>query len=134
MRIFKRQSTKLKAVLCAGLLFSLAGIVYAVCWGSPGDGGRGGAMAVALAFAALFTSAPSLQELLEAPKEDGTPGFDELESQDKIKRLRSAVALVADTQREQNIYLVITSVVGTLVWAFGDVVAVWFGAAAPVTP
>ena len=42
--------------------------------------------------------------------------------------LRGAIATILDAQRVENTFLVITSVAGTLTWAFGDVVAVWLDA------
>lgn len=128
MRIFKKQSTKLWAVLLLGLVASMLGILYAIFIGTAADGGRGGAVAVAIAFGALFTSTPTVNELLEARDETGKPKFDDLTPEKQAPRLRTALADMLDGQRTQNRFLVWTSVIGTLVWAFGDVVAAIFGA------
>jgi hypothetical protein len=104
------------------------GVAYAVHLGVASDGGRGGAVAVALAFAALFTSAPAVQELIEAPDNSSNPAFDALPPARQIARLRTAIAEIQDRQLRENRFLVFTSVMGTLVWAFGDVFASWLGA------
>lgn len=129
MRVFKTQGTKLRTVAILGALSCAAGLAYAVFWGTAGDGGRGGAVAVALAFAALFTSSPAVEKLIEAPDDAGEPGFDGLPPDEQISRLRSAIAVIKDGQRRENGFLVFTSVLGTLVWAFGDVLAACLGAA-----
>ena len=45
---------RLLLVMVASIALSLAGIAYAVFWGVAADGGRGGALAVALTFIMLF--------------------------------------------------------------------------------
>lgn len=128
MRIFRTQGQKLWTVALLGSCACVIGIAYAVLLGVASDGGRGGAIAVALAFAALFTSTPAVQELIEAPDNLGNPAFDELPPAKQIARLRTAIAEIQDRQLRENRFLVFTSVVGTLVWAFGDVFASWIGA------
>lgn len=105
-----------------------SGILYAVLFCEAADGGRGGAVAVALAFAALFSSSPAIPELIEAPDHSGKPAFETLPIDKQIARLRIAVPEMQDRQRDENRFLVLTSVVGTLVWVFGDVAAYWLGA------
>lgn len=128
MRIFRRQSTKLWVVLSFGIAISVAGIAYAIWFGSAVDGGRGGALAVAAAFYVLFTSTPTLEELIEAPDDLGEPGFEKLLPDAQISRLQTAFSTMIDSQRRQNLFLAITSIFGTLVWAFGDIVATLMGA------
>lgn len=130
MKIFRKQSTKLWTVVVLGVAASILGILYAIFCGTAADGGRGGAVAVAIAFGALFTGTPSAKELLEAKDEDGKPKFDELSPEKQVPRLRTALADMLDGQRKQNSFLVWTSVIGTLVWAFGDVLAAALGAPA----
>lgn len=71
MRIFRTQSQKLWTVVLLGTGACVLGVAYAVFLGVASDGGRGGAVAVALAFATLFTSAPAVRELIEAPDNSG---------------------------------------------------------------
>ncbi|TGD64481.1 hypothetical protein EYC08_09365 [Tabrizicola sp. WMC-M-20] len=128
MRIFKTQGQKLWTPVLFGMGTCGLGVAYAVFLGVASNGGRGGAVAVALAFAALFTSAPAVQELIEAPDNSGNPAFDALPPAKQIARLRTAIAEIQDRQLRENRFLVFTSVLGTLVWAFGDVLAPWLGA------
>lgn len=128
MRIFKTQSQKLWTVVLLGTGACVLGVAYAVFLGVASDGGRGGAGAVALAFATLFTSAPAVRELIEAPDNSGNPAFDALPPARQIARLRTAIAETQDRQLRENRFLVFTSVLGTFVWAFGDVLASWLGA------
>ncbi|WP_101339542.1 hypothetical protein [Cereibacter azotoformans] len=128
MRIFRTQGQKLWTVALAGAGACGLGVAHAVFLGVASDGGRGGAVAVALAFAALFTSTPAVQELIEAPDNTGHPAFDTLPPARQIALLRTALAEMQDRQARENHFLVFTSVLGTLVWAFGDVLASWLGA------
>lgn len=130
MTIFATQSRKLWSVVILGMVACASGICYAVLIGEAADGGRGGAVAVAFAFAALFTSTPAIPELIEAPDHSGMPAFETLPIDRQIARLRTAVAEMQDRQRYENRFLVLRNVVRTLVWAFGDIVAHWLGAAA----
>lgn len=107
---------------------SALGIIHAVAWGTACDGGRGGALAVAIAFGALFTARPLLNDYIEMPDARGTPQFDNLPADQRIAALRSALAVMIDRQKHETIYLSIASVSGTLVWGFGDVIAGWLGA------
>jgi hypothetical protein len=85
-------------------------------------------MAVAAAFLALFTSTHAVEELLEAPDEEQRPKFDNLPVEQQVQRLKSGLTSIIEATNEQNIFLAITSVTGTIVWAFGDAIAVWMGA------
>lgn len=123
----KKQRTKLWVVLILGLASSVLGLVYSFVVGDATHGGRGGAIAVLLSFLALFTSTPSVQELIEARDEDNNPGFDALDDSRKLLRLRTAISTMIDVQREQNIFLMITSGIGTIVWGFGDIFVRFLG-------
>lgn len=116
--------------MVASLSVSILGIVYAVYCGTACDGGRGGALGVAIAFGALFISGESLRHYIEAPDEEGEPAFDSLDPDERIRNLRNALAVLVDRQHRQAAYLTIASVGSTIVWGFGDIIAGWFGAAA----
>ena len=124
------QAGRLVRLLALSILFSIGGIVYAVHFGTACDGGRGGALGVAVAFFALFTASGSLEGYIEARDAKGTPQFDYLPTFERIKRLRSALAVLADRQRQEARYLTFASIFGTIVWGFGDIIAGWFNAAA----
>ncbi len=104
---------------------SAAGVGYAVFFGVVADGGRGGALAVALTFAMLFLGRGTAEAALEVnfPRDDG-----DLDSGLEAARVRNALASMFDWQTKEKRYLTIASVVGTLVWGFGDVLAALLGA------
>jgi hypothetical protein len=114
--------------MLASLVASFAGILYAVQCGVAADGGRGGAVAVAISFAAYFTARPTPTEMIEARNDAGEVGFDNLDIDARSKRLRSAISVMLDRQTNEAVYLTISSVSGTLIWGFGDVIAKFFGA------
>lgn len=127
-RLFRTKRSKIWSLLLVSLAACAAGVAYAVMWGSANDGMRGGVIALALSFLYLFTSTPNLALYLEAPDEDGNPRFDELEPKDQISRLRSAMTTAEDEKNTENWFLAITSVSGTLVAGFGDLLAQILGA------
>ena len=62
-------------VMALCILMSVSWTLYAAFWGDPADGGRGGAVAVALTFAMLFLDRGTAKNLLEveiAPKKSAT--------------------------------------------------------------
>lgn len=124
------QRARLTIWMVSSFIASVSGIVYAVGWGTACDGGRGGALAVAIAFGALFTARPTLRRYIEAPDESGQAKFDARPMDDRVALLRSALAVMVDRQNQEATFLTIASVSGTIVWGFGDVIAGWFGAAA----
>lgn len=85
------QKTLLWLCMIASLLACLAGLAYAVLLGNACDGGRGGAVAVAIAFGALFTGRPLPDTYIEARDEGGKAKFDKLSVEKRITRLRSAI-------------------------------------------
>jgi hypothetical protein len=125
----------LKGVLVLSVVLSLGSIGACIALNRPADAGRGGAIAVAISFGMLFLSRgrgaqtfdtlydglPTLRTELEAltasdPKPEASAA--------QIKRLATALKtwLTIDAQAtsRQNIFLAISSVVGTLAWGFGD--------------
>jgi hypothetical protein len=127
---------KYSAILIVAIALSAAGVGYAICTKNKDDGGRGGALAVALAFAVLFVSrgygtrvyeiltveGPEiLKRLEESPAAVAEP--EKTAAEIKINALLAKERADADDQRIQNIFLACTSVIGTLAWGFGDLVA-----------
>lgn len=117
----------LMGVLLLSLAACAAGIVFAVCCGTAEDGPRGGAIGVALSFLALFVARPVPAHVVE--HEDMLNEAPE-NSVTRINLLRTALAAMLDLQRQQTAYLAASSVISTIVWGFGDVVALWLGAPA----
>ena len=109
------------------IVLSGAGIAYAVWFGMAADGGRGGAIAVGLTFFILFMGRGTAEAALEAPLPQTGDALARLEQE--LARVRGALAASLDWSRKEKVYLTVSSVVGTLAWGFGDVVAKWLGAA-----
>lgn len=123
------QKTRLQLWMLASFAASALGIAGAVALDMECHGGRGGAVAVAIAFGALFTARPIPEDLIEALDDKGRATFDTRNVDDRIGRLRSAIAVMLDRQRLEARYVAIASISGTLVWGFGDWIARWLGAA-----
>lgn len=134
--------------ICLG--FSFGGVVLSAFRNQYADGGRGGAIAVALAFATIFMgrgygSVP-IEALLRRlsrrartlPGQEGLKGTDarleELNSdvQAIARSLRASQSISIRNTTEQNAYLAASSVIGTLVWGFGDWAAEWLATLAKV--
>jgi len=119
-------TTMLAVAMVAAVLLSVGGIAYAVTYGVAVDGGRGGAIAVALTFFILFVGRGTAEAALEAelPK-TGDPSED---AALELAKIRNSVAAMLDWSRKEKLYLTISSVVGTLTWGFGDLIAIQLGA------
>ena len=119
--------------MIGSILLSVLGITYAVRWGVAADGGRGGGLAVALTFFMLFMGRGTAESALEAnlPVDETLTGEARktAETEAELSRVRNAVASMLDWSRQEKVYLTISSVVGTLAWTVGDVVAKFCGAA-----
>jgi hypothetical protein len=122
---------------------------YGVWYGAhhcPSDAGRGGAIAVALAFASLFVQRGSgvvtykivaedfprlqseLQTILEsfraAPAaKAGASGIDAIKK--RVDGIFDQIKSNAASQTRQNWAIAASSIVGTLAWGFGDIMAQW---------
>lgn len=102
-----------------GFLLCCAGVGYAVCVSDmASDGGRGGALAVALSFWILFQSHGSAKA-----------AFDDKDIKIRATRTHNALGALIDVSEKQRMPLALTSVIGTLFWGFGDLLAAWLGAA-----
>ncbi len=114
-----RQKTLLRLVAVASVVAALAGIAYAVLAGSATDGQRGGAIAVALSLGALFAARDIPERVLGARAET---------VEERLARAESTLGVMLDSQRLEKVYLAATSVAGSLIWGFGDLLALWLGA------
>jgi hypothetical protein len=114
----------------AAVLLCLTGLVYALVLGDASDAGRGGAITVALSFAAFFTSSATPSEIIEARGLDGKCHFDELSYKERVTRLKTAVAMLDDRHNTESLCLAITTFMGTMFWGFGDLLAIVLGATA----
>jgi hypothetical protein len=110
--------------MLGSIALSAGGVAYAIHCGSASDGGRGGALAVALSFFMLFAGRGTPENAMEAV----LPGNQQGDVEFEIARLRGAVTSLLDWQAKEKIYLTTSSVVGTLAWGFGDSLAALFGA------
>jgi len=128
------------AVAVVATLLSVGGILIAALWSKDaGDGGRGGALAVALSFLVLFLSraygsqaytiltegASDLENALTQLRDDRA-GKSKPAYEAKVDALVTKADIEATAQSTQNRYLAFSSVVGTIAWGFGDTAAGWF--------
>lgn len=121
---------RLWLVLGACIAASAAGIVYAVFWGVSADGGRGGAVAVAIAFAALFAERGTSIAAFEQKDAVGRYLLQTGTDRQKVGVLAAGIAAMIDGARLERNFLTVSSVIGTLAWGFGDILAAWCGAPA----
>jgi len=138
---------RLWCVVATASVLSIAGILYAALWSKDAsDGGRGGAIAVAVSFAVLFLTRSLGQRVYQALTQE-LPALRKLidsfapasASKSEVEVLREDLKAVGDrfsaleqrlesddkATQTQNRFLAAASVIGTLVWGFGDVVAGW---------
>lgn len=133
------------------IVLSVGGVlVAAFCTKDAADGGRGGALADALALAALFgtrnyaadtyealtTGAEQLKSRIWRLKAIGTPPESAPEASElkkigaRISAFETRLKLDAQGAYAQNFALAIATAVGTIFWGFGDIFARWVMAAA----
>lgn len=123
------------------VVVSLAGVLFAAFVSKDiDDGGRGGAIAVALALSTLFLTRNYASEVyqslmhswldLKADILEVTTGrrpeersIDEVEK--KLQALEASLKMERQGQRLQNIWLSFATGFGTLFWGFGDILACW---------
>lgn len=136
MKMPRPAATLVLVVACG-----IAGVLYAIWFGTAGDGGRGGAVGVALSLAILFSGPPSrssdhasrgavkkrLRDPLAAEPSALEARVDQLE--EDIVTLRNAGAAKREWDGIEKLWLASASAVATLFWGFGDVAARMFGAA-----
>jgi hypothetical protein len=107
------------------VFLSFGGIIYAAVTGQVYDGGLGGALAVALTFLVFFADRGTAAAALQARLPGEFPGGSEAAD---LARLRNAIASMLDWQRKERFHLMISRVLGTLAWGFGDKLAPWLSA------
>ena len=117
----------LQLATAAAILFSFGGIALAALANSPADGGRGGAIAVALTFFMLFMGRGTAEQAAETTL---PPSDDPVEAlRREFDPTKAAVNAMLDWSNKEKRYLAASSVIGTLVWGFGDLLAAWICAA-----
>ncbi len=135
------QVTRYTLVVVVSTLLSAGGIAIAVYRGDPSSGGRGGAIAVAVAFFVLFIrrdygarvyaaitkDIPKLRAQIASLSKGSEPAAANrdgvLETERQITGIVARLATEAKGQKAQNIALALASIIGTLSWGFGDLVA-----------
>ena len=132
-------TSRLRIVMWLCIAFSVGGVLYAIFFGVAADGGRGGALAVALTFAMLFLDRRTPKDYLEMELPPD-PAAEKIPTQDGMlkaylaefatghKQTRNAFAAMLDWEDRQKWPLAISSVTGTLFWGFGEIIASYFGA------
>lgn len=122
------QKQQLRLVAGASLVACSAGIAYAVSCGTADDAQRGGAVAVALSFLMLFAGHPTAEKTLEEKDEAHQYKLQTATDKDRIDLLVTAATTQLDAARNEKLWLTFSSVLGTLVAGFGDILAAWLGA------
>lgn len=128
---------RFRLVLLFSLALSIGGVlVAAYVTKDPQDGGRGGALAVAVSFAVLFLSrgygshvyraltaeAAIVKEHIDKLRKAESTNSS-IDANTKIDALLSKARVDSNVQEIQNTYLTWSSVIGTTAWGFGDVLA-----------
>jgi hypothetical protein len=121
------------------VLVSAGGIVFAVVYHSPSDGGRGGAVADTIALFIFFFSrdyGTGVYNILRVStdlrifltKIEKNLAFDSAEArikniEEEIKALEAKLKIEASGQRDLNLFIALSAAIGTLTWGFGDILA-----------
>jgi hypothetical protein len=128
----------LLSVLC--VIISAVSVIISVKTCTPGDAGLGGALGVALSFAALFLSGnygskvyelititlPTIEKRLARPEQgknetDNPNQGEAIETmKNKIAALQAQFKIERQGQLIQNQYLAAMSIISTLFWGFGE--------------
>ena len=123
------------------LVVSVGGIIWAIRVGDATIGTRGGAIGCAIVFLIFFVGRSTPEAALEQPSygRRRDRDFDVLTSppplslneatsqitalKGELARVRGAVAAMLDAARKEKWFLSVASVLSTLVWGFGDLIA-----------
>ena len=139
---FRRSQARLYSLgIGCSIFASVGGVLYGAFVSKKCvDGQRGGAIGTAAVFLILFLSRnygeyvyeaildirPHLRSRMDALSK---PGPVEVFSQEDLTWLTIAILgklkVAASEQQTQNVYIAIASVIGTLAWGFGDIIAGW---------
>lgn len=137
------QRWRYRIVVLGAIVLSLGGILIGAFVTEPADGGRGGAVAVALAFLVLFVrrgygarvyeaiakDLPAMREEVRKLRQGTAPTAANAEDLAQVKRQVTAIVSRIDTeadgQKIQNRALAWASCIGTIAWGFGDMLAKW---------
>jgi hypothetical protein len=110
----KGLSERCKYFILSGIAIAISvlWIIGAAILDRPSDGGRGGAIGVALSFYILFANnnlaARGYNRLKNAPVKE------------QIEMIESRFDVADKATRRQNQFLIWSSVIGTIAWGFGD--------------
>jgi hypothetical protein len=118
------QIWRYRLLVLVSSVVSLAGVLLAVYWKSPPDGGRGGAVATAISFLALYLRPDYGLLFYQARKASATsklPADEQFHA--KVNAMEAALAMNSEGQTSQNRALAAAAVIGTLFWGFGDTFA-----------
>ena len=133
-----------RLILASSIVLSVGGFWYGANNDPTSDGGRGGALAVALAFFSLFTRTKlalkvfktisvenpamyrEMNEIVtkmegKGPTPESHPMDQDL--RDEVEGILGMIDMKDKEQRVQNGYIAAASIVGTLSWGFGDKLA-----------
>jgi hypothetical protein len=135
------QEFRYNSVVVASIALSLGGVAVGAWVTKPDDGGRGGAIAVALAFLILFVrrnygarvydaltkDIPSLRDQIISLRQGKEPLAKDMGDTGELRRqliaMVSRLDIEADGQNRQNRALAWASCIGTIAWGFGDIFA-----------
>lgn len=147
-RPFNLEKTKMWALVAGSSALSVGGVaVAALVTADPVDGGRGGALAVALTLVAFFlrkdvneklrlTFTRTLPELRAAIDEfSGAPEREKTKvpaagpivtPTQRLDAIETSLRVTEQSEQRMDRYVAAAAVIGTLFWGFGDIVAKWF--------
>jgi hypothetical protein len=139
----EKTAAYLVMIACVGS--SIGGMFYAAFVSkNVTDGGRGGAIGVAVALGFLFITRdygtkfytavtrrlPDLKKTIEEIKQGKSgeadkekPAITIAELEKRVNALVGALTIDAEEHKTQNVLLALATFIGTLVWGFGDIVA-----------
>ena len=140
------ETVKYRVVLAACIALSAGGIVIAAFLCRPVDGVRGGAIAVGLALVTMFLGRDYGDVPIDAVRSylsylkkrlmgnRGQPSASDIldrltgiESQllEISNAIQASQAISSGSTRRQNVYLALSSGIGTAAWGFGDWASQW---------
>jgi hypothetical protein len=129
-----------RLIMVAAMFCSIAGVGIAWKIGNANHGGRGGAIATAIALLALFGTRSYSQDVYDALTKQSakittkifkltkgtlstTPKL--ASADDKLNALEARFKLESEGQSNQNFCLAVATGFGTIFWGFGDMFTAW---------